>query len=174
MQQPFSVYICSGKRGRVSPLFINGMEALERRIHEIIAEADGIFLVELKISETSRDVKLFVDKIPGITIQDCAKLSRKIINELEADYDFSTRYNLEVSSPGADQPFKVPQQFHQYLNRPVEVKTTDGKKVIGLLTTVNDSFITVVAEDKKKKKQTAEPAEIPLALVAYTKPHLKF
>lgn len=151
------------------------MEALERRIQEIVKASDGIFLVELKISETSRDVKLFVDKAPGITIQDCAKLSRKIINELDADYDFSTKYNLEVSSPGADQPFKVPQQYQQYLNRPVEVMTNESKKVTGLLTTVNDSFITVIAEaDKKKKKQEPEPTEIPLTEIRYAKPHLKF
>lgn len=152
------------------------MEALEQRIKEIVTKAsDGIFLVELKINETRRDIKLFVDKIPGITIQDCTKLSRAIINELETDFDFSTNYSLEVSSPGADQPFKVPQQYHQYLNRPVEVMTNESKKVTGLLTTVNDSFITVIAEaDKKKKKQEPAPTEIPLADIRYAKPHLKF
>jgi len=151
------------------------MEALERRILELVTASDGIFLVELKISETSRDVKLFIDKPSGITIQDCAKLSRKIINELEADFDFSNKYSLEVSSPGADQPFRVPQQYQQYLNRPVEVMTNDGKKVTGLLTTVNDSFITVIAEaDPKKKKVIPAPTEIPLADIRYAKPHLKF
>ena len=87
---------------------------------------------------------------------------------------FSAKYNLEVSSPGADQPFKVPQQYKQYLNRPVEVVTSEGKKVTGLLTTVNDDFITVIAEDKKQKKQTPAPTEIPLTDIVYTKPHLKF
>lgn len=151
------------------------MTELEQRIRKVVGDAgNDIFVVELKINETRHDVKLFVDKIPGITIQDCAKLSRQIISELDKDMEFSTKYSLEVSSPGADQPFKVPQQYLQYLNRPVEVQTTEGKKVTGLLTTVNESFITVIAEDKKKKKQSAEPAEIPLNLIAYAKPHLKF
>ena len=148
--------------------------ALEQRIREIVAASDGIFIVELKFNETRRDVKLFVDKIPGVTIQDCARLSRTLINELEADFEFSSKYSLEVSSPGADQPFKVPQQYQQYLNREVEVQTTDGKKTTGLLADVNESFITVIAEDKKKKKQAATPAEIPLNQIVYTKPHLKF
>lgn len=151
------------------------MEALERRIQEIVAETDGIFLVDLKISEHGRDVRLLVDKAPGITIQDCAKLNRRIINELETDFDFSTRYSLEVSSPGADQPFKVPQQYQQYLNRPVEIMTNENNKITGLLSIINESSITVLPEaDKKKKKDIPEPTEIKFIDIRYAKPHLKF
>jgi ribosome maturation factor RimP len=45
-----------------------------------------------------------VDSDEGIKIEECAKISRKLANGIEAQELIPTAYNLEVSSPGIDQP----------------------------------------------------------------------
>ena len=157
------------------------MEAIEDKIKALLkpVEAEeGIFLVEIKVNESQRLVKVLIDKIPGVTIQDCVKVSRLIEAEMNEAMDFSEQYSLEVSSAGADQPFKVPQQYTQYLNRWVEVQLNDGKKITGELKATNGETITVMAEEvtKKPTKKKAEPVEMEIALtdVRSTKPFLKF
>ncbi|HZF99753.1 MAG TPA: hypothetical protein VEY71_02075, partial [Chitinophagales bacterium] len=135
------------------------MEAIKDKIEALLkpVEAEeGIFLVEIKVNESQHLVKVLVDKIPGVTIQDCVKVSRRIEAIMNLEMDFSGLYSLEVSSAGADQPFKVPQQYQQYLNRYVEVQTNDSKKIVGVLAAANDATLTVLAEDvtKKPKKKT--------------------
>ena len=47
-------------------------------------------------------------------------------------------YELQVSSAGIGQPFKVKQQYHKNINRQIEILFKDGKKSIGTLKAVND------------------------------------
>jgi len=156
------------------------LEAIRDKIEALLkpVEAEeGIFLVEIKVNESQHLVKVLVDKIPGVTIQDCVKVSRRIEAIMNLEMDFSGLYALEVSSAGADQPFKVPQQYQQYLNRYVEVQTNDSKKIVGVLAAANDATLTVLAEDvskKPKKKTEPTPVEIPFSNIHHTKPYLKF
>lgn len=67
-------------------------------------------------------------------------------------------FELEVSSPGIGQPFKVHRQYVKNIGRQVEVLTKSGEKYSGELLSVNDGGF-VIKEEKivkpegKKKKE---------------------
>ncbi len=59
-------------------------------------------------------------------------------------------YELEVGSAGLGQPFKVPQQYVNFIGEPVEVLDADGVKVKGILKSVDgNNFVVTVAEKVK-------------------------
>src|SRR5205823_180714 len=98
--------------GTESPLFLFQMtNNIESRIRELLVEilneVDG-YLVELRVRPGR--VEVFADRDPHITIEDCTRISRLLQRELESEFSFSEQYELEVSSPGMDQPFKVLRQ----------------------------------------------------------------
>ncbi|HMW93574.1 MAG TPA: hypothetical protein PKY92_05610, partial [Chitinophagales bacterium] len=70
-----------------------------------------MFVVDVKVLPTNK-IEVFLDRSDtNITIDECAKISRKLEEYLESNQLVGEKYTLEVSSPGMDQPFKVPQQF---------------------------------------------------------------
>jgi len=112
------------------------------------------FLVDLQVL-TDNKVRIYVDNMKGITIDECVRISRFLEARLdEAGYVFE----LEVSSPGLDMPFKVPEQFEKSIGKTVQVNMDDGKKKTGRLLSFNGDTIEmeVVVREKikgKKKKQ---------------------
>jgi len=59
-------------------------------------------------------------------------------------------YELEVSSAGLTEPFKVLNQYKKNINNEVEVLTKAGKKTIGILTEVNETAFTIQIEKMEK------------------------
>ena len=82
-----------------------------------------------------------------------------MIRWIESQLELETEnFELEVSSPGLDQPFKVLQQYQKYMGKAVEVKLADGQKVEGKLLEVNPNGIYLEQQTKenvegKKGKQ---------------------
>ena len=50
-------------------------------------------------------VRLFIDKDGGVTVDDCADVSRQVSAILDVEDPIADKYNLEVSSPGLDRPY---------------------------------------------------------------------
>ncbi|MBI2346197.1 MAG: ribosome maturation factor RimP [Deltaproteobacteria bacterium] len=59
----------------------------------------------------------------GVTVDDCARLSRSIEGVLDVEGNIPAAYNLEVSSPGVDRVLKRPSEFAQHVGRVVEIQT---------------------------------------------------
>lgn len=110
------------------------------------------FLVDVEIS-SDNCIVVEIDHKDGVWIEDCAELSRFIEENLNRDTE---DYELEVGSAGLGQPFKVAQQYVNFIGQEVEVLDADGKKVKGLLKSVdgNDFVVTVnekvMVEGKKR------------------------
>lgn len=78
---------------------------LEEKIKNLIKkeiEKMGYELKEVEIKEKGKAKELIIitDKNGGITVEDCAKISRKIDPMLEKADLFEGRWYLIVSSPG--------------------------------------------------------------------------
>jgi ribosome maturation factor RimP len=101
-------------------------------------------------------------------------VSRALEKSLNEAFNFSEKYALEVSSPGADQSFKVHEQYVQYLNRPVEVIAFNGMKYTGNLKQVSDSGIVITTEKKEKKNILHEDINLSFQDIKSTKPFLKY
>ena len=80
----------------------------------------GYELVDAQVSNRGRFLRIFMDKPGGITVDDCATVSRHLTHLLEVegiDYD-----RLEVSSPGLDRPLRKPADFARFVGQKVDVR----------------------------------------------------
>jgi ribosome maturation factor RimP len=68
-------------------------------------------------------IRVYIDKLGGINIDDIAKLTRQINVVLDVESPVSGSYTLEVSSPGLDRPLFLPKHFQQQIGQKVSVKT---------------------------------------------------
>ena len=111
------------------------------------------FLVDVEISPDDRIVGE-IDHADGVWREDCVELSRYIEDRLDRDEE---DYELEVGSAGLGQPFKVPQQYVNFIGKNVEVLDGDGKKVKGVLKSVDGNDFTVTVAEKVKQEGKKRP-----------------
>ena len=134
------------------------------------------FLVDVVISKDDK-ITVEIDHADGVWIEDCAELSRFIQERVGEEID---DYELEVGSAGIGQPFKVHQQYVNYIGKDVEVLASDGKKVQGVLKSVDgDSFVVTIKEKQKvegKKRPVVVDVDkaFDMKNVKYTKYLLSF
>jgi ribosome maturation factor RimP len=96
----------------------------------------GFELVDLQASNGGRLLRLFIDKPGGVTLDDCAAISRHLTRLLAVegiDYE-----RLEVSSPGLDRPLRKESDFARFAGQKAEVRmripdATGRRKFVGVL-----------------------------------------
>src|ERR1700754_1993854 len=99
-------------------------ELAEKKLHE-----GDSYLVDVTVSASNK-IRVTIDNFRGISIQECVTMSRWIENQLDREQN---DFELEVTSPGLDQPFKVLKQYEKNIGREVEVIFSDGQKTEGKL-----------------------------------------
>jgi ribosome maturation factor RimP len=115
---------------------------------------EQVFLIDISVKPGSK-ITILVDRIGGLNITDCVELSRFIEGNLDRDKD---DFELSVSSPGADAPFKVLKQYQKNIGRKVKLITKDDQTFTGTLTKVEDNNIEIEPEKGKKSKLVIPPA----------------
>lgn len=115
---------------------------------------DKMFVVEITVSERNA-INVFVDSFDGLTIDQCIAISRHVEHSFDRDEE---DFELQVSSPGLTESFRVTQQYIKYIGRQVEVKDLEGEKLEGvILEADNDKFVLETSAleklEGKKKKQ---------------------
>jgi len=126
-------------------------KVLHSAIEEALANNEAYF-VDL-IIEDGNKISLFVDVDNGINVQQLKMINRQV----EAAFDRDVEdFDLTVSSPGLERPFKVRRQFANNVGRWVKVKLNQGDKVIGQLINVSDENITISIPSEKKKEPDTE------------------
>ena len=125
-------------------------ERIESIVNEWIGESDR-FLVDLKVTPTK--VAVFVDKPVGITLAECSELNKMISAALEPDGVWETR-ELEVSSPGMDQPLRVYQQYLRRIGRQARVISREGREYKGLIKSADDEGFTLTESVSRKENKT--------------------
>ena len=102
------------------------------------------FLVDIQISPDNKIV-VEIDHADGVWIDDCVELSKYIEDRLDRDKE---DFELEVGSAGLGQPFKVPQQYINFVGKDVEVLDADGRKTKGVLKEVDGNRFVVTTKEK--------------------------
>lgn len=116
-------------------------------------EGTSIFIVDIKINPGNAIV-VEIDSPESIDIDTCAKITRQI----EATFDRDVEdYELEVGSAGLTAPFKVKGQYLKNIGNEVEVLTSDGRKLQGVLTAVGDNDFTIEVAKKVKEPGAKRP-----------------
>ncbi|GHB73198.1 ribosome maturation factor RimP [Persicitalea jodogahamensis] len=130
---------------------------------EPLLEDGKYFIVDIQFKPVrgSQKVLILLDSDEGITIQECADISRQLGNDLEAAEVVETAYTLEVSSPGLDQSLRLPRQFRKNVGRDLKVTLTSGESMTGTLVEAkDDSIVLQLPLPKKKKKVTEEEQDL--------------
>lgn len=101
----------------------------KRKVEELaepVLERHEAFLVEAQVRNEhgGKMVQLFVDTDRGITIKQCAEISRDLSRVFDEERLFDGNYQLEVSSPGIGRPLKLLRQYHKNIGRRFRVKFT--------------------------------------------------
>jgi ribosome maturation factor RimP len=101
---------------------------------DLRVEALGYELVEVRWGGSGRRpmLKLRIDRtdsVPGegVTVDECARVSRALEEWLDEREDLSERYVLEVSSPGVDRPLVRARDFERFRGQQIAVR---GKEVL--------------------------------------------
>ena len=110
-------------------------------------EGSDKFIVDVKILAGNK-IEVYIDAPKHIVIADCVELSRFIEGHLDREKE---DFELQVSSPGATESFKVLDQYRKYKETKVKVVTKDGKKYEGVLKEANDDTF-VIEETRREKK----------------------
>lgn len=111
-----------------------------------VKDDPALFLIDVVISPDN-NITVIADGEKGISINDCIAISRHIEKSLnEEDLDFS----LEVTSPGAAEPFTDKRQYKKNIGRTLKV-VSDNEKYEGVLTAITDNDITLEWESREPK-----------------------
>ncbi|MBW1829958.1 MAG: ribosome maturation factor RimP [Deltaproteobacteria bacterium] len=91
---------------------------------EPLIDEMGFELVDIEyLSERGRWVlRIYADRKGGITLDDCARVSRELGNFIDVKDVIQHEYVLEVSSPGLNRPLKKEKDFLRAVGKKVKVK----------------------------------------------------
>lgn len=95
-----------------------------------VLAASGAYLVELSVKHDGRGklVRVLIDTDAGITIGQCAEISRELGRLIDAGQVLTETYRLEVSSPGIDQPLRLLRQYAKNVGRRYTVRYRTGEE----------------------------------------------
>jgi ribosome maturation factor RimP len=155
------------KRGPTSPILLVLLMIDKEKIRSLVLSEiknDQIVIVDIQV-KSGNLIKILLDSYVGVSIDDCVKVSRLIENNFDREIE---DYDLEVSSYGISQAFKIPLQYEKNLEKQVEVYLKNGKIVRGILKKYNfenENLIEIEVLIKKKvqlegKKRKTEIEEI--------------
>ncbi len=147
-----------------------------RQVVENKIDSNNQFIVEIAVKPGNKIV-VSLDSFSGIGIDDCVAVTRAI----EANFDREVEdYELEVSSAGLSEPFRVKQQYQKNIGQTVEILFNNGQKIKGKLGSITDDGVNIESEkiikiEKTKKKQIIyEQQFVEFEKIKNTKLVLKF
>ena len=138
------IYIMSEPKG-----IINAISLLT----ESLLLEFGMELVDVEFQfERGRWIlRVFIDKQGGVTIDDCASISRELGDLIEAENIINLSYVLEVSSPGLNRPLTKKDDFIRSIGKMVQLKMSKPinkrRNFTGCLADIKEGVISLVMDD---------------------------
>ena len=135
------------------------MATLEQNLQEMLQGAVEDLGCELWGIECQRagrfmTVRLFIDKEGGVTVDDCADVSRQVSAILDVEDPIADKYNLEVSSPGLDRPLFTLSQFERYIGQDIAVHlripVMERRKWQGKLERIENDMVILIVEGQEQ------------------------
>jgi ribosome maturation factor RimP len=120
------------------------VELAQERMDEM---DNGTYLVDVIVSDGGQ-ILVEIDNLDGgASVQDCIRVSRNVEHNLDREVE---DFELQVTTPGLSNAFKVHQQYIKNVGRNVKVVFQETGSVEGKLIEVNDDNIVVETESKEK------------------------
>jgi ribosome maturation factor RimP len=147
-----------------------------RELAENKLQDSSSYLVDVTVSAANK-IRVIIDNFEGIAIKECVSMSRWIEGQLDRENE---DFELEVTSPGLDQPFKVNKQYEKNIGREVDVVLADGQKITGKLVALENDTVEIEQESKEKvdgkkgKQLVMRKFSLPLTDIKETRIVIKF
>ena len=128
-----------------------------RRIAAPLATQEGLELVDVELGGPGgrQTLRLFIDKVSGVSLDDCTAISRAVSAALDVEDPIDGAYDLEVSSPGLDRPLKTAEHFQKFSGKRVRVKTfaplpecENRRSFVGILQNYDNGTIVMDVDGK--------------------------
>lgn len=149
-------------------------EQYEQKTEELllpIVERYGFELVDVEYVKEAGVwyLRAYIDKPGGITVDDCADVSREFSDILDEKDYIDDAYIFEVSSPGLGRPLKKEKDFKRSIGEEVEIRTyrpiNRQKEFIGILKEYDETTVTIEYEDEET--QVFNRSDIALIRLAF-------
>lgn len=128
-------------------------EQIQRLLEPILGSL-GLTLWNLEFRKEGPQwlLRVYIDREPGgVTLDDCAAVSRDLGTVLDVEELVPHAYTLEVSSPGLDRSLTKPEHYRKSLGKQVRIKTfqaiNDQKVFRGSLSGIEDSVAVLEMEN---------------------------
>jgi ribosome maturation factor RimP len=134
------------------------MATVSERIKDLIkpsVEALGFDLWGLQyLPQGNKTIlRVYIESPNGITVDDCAKVSRQISSILDVENPINNTYTLEVSSPGLERFLYELDQYKLYIGKEIKVKLHEAidqrRIIVGTLVAVHDDETIEIAMDEQ-------------------------
>ena len=112
---------------------------------------DGQVLLDVTHDVRGNFIRIIVDSVGIVTLNDTAKLTRSVKERIEASSEFSEGVRIEVSTPGLDWSLSEPFQYKKNLNRNLDVVYHDNEvstKFTGKIISVGDNSFELEGDNK--------------------------
>jgi len=118
---------------RVIPAAQEAVLAQARPLAESLCDAEGLELIQLQFQRErgGRILRLVIDRPGGVTLEDCASVSRELGDLLDVHLPDLGPYHLEISSPGPNRPLQRAEDFERFRGQRAKIRTRraiDGQK----------------------------------------------
>ncbi len=122
-------------------------EQLIKDLTTSFLEGSDRFVVSVAVRSDNR-IRIFIDSDTHVLIEHCIVLSKYIESQLNRETE---DFELNVSSSGLDQPYKLTRQYIKNIGREVSVLLKDNSKIEGTLTEADETGFSVKQLTKVKK-----------------------
>ncbi len=128
--------------------------------------APGQYIVDIVASGRpgQRKIAVIVDADQGMSIDDCAEISRQLSKALDESLPTEENYVLEVTTPGVDQPLRLKRQYNKNIGRRLKVKLQETT-LEGKLSEVRENEIKIIEETGSGKKKETQEHVIPFSAI---------
>ena len=139
----------------------NKVEAKVESLMEELVKGSDFELVDVEyVRERDWYLRIFVDKVGGIDLDDCKVLSEKLGEILDKENVIDGAYILEMSSPGLDRVLKKDKDFVREAGKKVDVTfyaPVDGKKnLTGVLEYRDKDFLKLADLEPLPREKVAQ------------------
>lgn len=113
----------------------------------------GYELVGLQLARSrgSALLRVYIDHPDGISLEDCARVSRQISGVLDVEDPLPEQYTLEVSSPGLDRPLFKAADYQRFAGERIHLRISGiiagRRRLHGLLRGLDGEEVLVEEED---------------------------
>lgn len=111
-------------------------------------------------------LRIYIDKVGGVSIDDCERISRALDPMLDEADPIPESYVFEVGSAGAERELRRPSDFEQFMGSKVELRlyqpVSGSKSFVGTLCGYDKGDVTINIAGDERRFESQKVAQVRL------------